>query len=463
MKTTINNNQMKKYFNLLMGLLIAPLLLLWNCDEVKDYNDPKDDVPPGKVTNVSVKNISGGAWISYKLPSDNDVLGVKALMTFGEQPREAFSSKFNDSILIEGAPGAGEYVVNLYTVDKSGNVSDPELVKINPFTPPVDLVRQTLKINNTFGGVFFNWENEYSADIAITIYTQNEEGSFEWYDAYHSNASEGKCIFRGLDPVEQPIRVEIRDKWMNYAEDIEATVEPLYEEEIIGMNPDTKQAIWSLYGLEDRTCLYRGEVQDSRNISGGNNFPKAFDGVYTANWWMSEEVRINAYIPTPDNTMMYPFYFIIDMGRSASYSRFKYWIRDRGPLMSAPSPDVFELWASNHVKAPSEVGDGSVEDNLKYWTAWPEVGGTDEWKEDWVKISDCVIRFPSGVNGIDGSYATLTAEDQAFFRAGFDFEIDPEYAFQSFRYIRWVTKKCTTPQNMVQVAELKFFGQYTND
>lgn len=450
---------MKKYLNLLINLVIIPLFL-WSCEEAKDYNDPKDSVPPGNVTNVSVKNISGGAWIYYNLPSDNDVLGVKALMSFGEKPREAFSSKFNDSILIEGAPGTEEYIINLYTVDKSGNVSEPELVSIKPLMPPVDLVRQSLTINNTFGGVFLKWENEYKADISITIYTRNEEGSWDWYDAYHSNADIGKCVFRGLDPVEQPIRVEIRDKWMNYAENIETSVEPLYEEEIIGMNPATKQAIWTLYGVEDRTVLYRGELQDSRNISGGNNFPKVFDGIYTANWWMSEETRLTNYITTTDDKMMYPFYFIIDMGKNASYSRFKYWIRDRGPLMTAPSPDVFELWASNHVKAPSEVGNGSVEDNLKYWTAWPEIGGTDEWKNDWVKIADCVIRFPSGVNAIDGNYSVLTAEDQAFFRAGFDFEIDTEYAFQSFRYIRWVTKKCTTSQNMTQVAELKFFGQY---
>ncbi|GHU88258.1 hypothetical protein FACS1894155_02770 [Bacteroidia bacterium] len=462
MKTTINNNQMKKYLNLLMILFIAPLFLFWSCDEAKDFNDPKDDVPPGKVTNIRVKNVSGGAWIYYNLPTDNDLLGVKALMSFGEEPREAFSSKFNDSILIEGAPGTEEYIVNLHTVDKSGNMSTPELVTIKPLTPPVDYVRQTLKINNTFGGVFLNWDNEYGEDIAITIYIVNEEGEWEWYDAYHSNTKVGKCIFRGLEAIEQPVRVEIRDKWMNFAETMEAIVEPLYEEEIIGMNPVSNQPIWKLFGLEDRTCLYRGDIQDSRNLNGGNNFPKAFDGIYTNNWWMCEESRIGNYIPDPDNQMMYPFYFIIDMGRNASYSRFTYWIRDRGPLMSAPSPDVFELWATNHVKAPSEVGDGSQADNLKYWTSWPEVGGTDEWKKDWVKIADCVIRFPSGLNGIDGAYGSMTAEDQAFFRAGFDFEIDPEYAFQSFRYIRWVTQKCTTPQNMVQVAELKFYGQYAD-
>jgi hypothetical protein len=177
---------------------------------------------------------------------------------------------------------------------------------------------------------------------------------------------------------------------------------------------------------------------------------------------MPEETRFNNYIPgaDPENAMLYPFYFTIDRGRAASYSRFKYWIRDRSPLMSAPTADVFELWASNYVKAPSEVGDGSLEANLKYWTIWPQVDGTDEWKNDWVKIADCVVRLPSGANGIDGDYTVTTAEDLAAFNAGFNFEIDLEYTTQPFRYIRWVTRKCTTAQNMMQIAELKFFGQY---
>jgi hypothetical protein len=462
MKILMNSKFMKK-ISIIMDLALS-LVFLWSCDEAKDWSDLKDDQAPGKVTNVRVRNISGGAWIYYNVPSDEDLLGVRALLSYEKQQREVFASCYRDSLLIEGMPDTDEYIIKLYSVDKSGNESEPELVPIKPLTPPVDRVRESLTINNTFGGIFLNWNNEYAADIAITVYTKNEEGEWDWYDAYHSSAVVGKCVFRGFSTEVQPIRVEIRDKWMNYAQAVESNIEPLFEEEIIGMDPDTKQPVWSLYGVEDRTCLYRGDKQNlANNITGGNNFTKVFDNIYTANWWMGEETRLENYIAGADNTMMYPFYFIIDMGRKASYSRFKYWIRDRGPLMSAPTPDVFELWASNYVKAPSEVGDGSLEDNLKFWTSWPEVGGTDEWKKDWVKIANCVIVFPSGISAIDGDYSVLTAEDQAFFRAGFDFEIDPEYAFQSFRYIRWVSHKCTTTQNMTQIAELKFFGQYANE
>jgi hypothetical protein len=464
MKKIIDKYIAGKFAVLMTGAAIA-FLLMWSCDKVKDWSNPTDSVAPGKVTNVRVKNISGGAWIYYSLPADDDLLGVKALVTFGEQPREVFSSGFNDSILIEGAPKAGEYTINLYAVDASGNMSEPELVPIQPLTPPVDRVRESLTVNSTFGGVYLLWDNEAAAEVAITVYIQNEQGEWEWYDAYHSAETVGRCVFRGMASVEQSIRVEIRDKWMNYAKDMQALVEPLFEQEIPGRTPDTGQGIWTLYGVEDRTCLYRGDKQDiSMNLTSGNNFPKLYDGNYT-NWWMGEETRFNNYIADadPDNAMLYPFYFIIDMGRSASYSRFKYWMRPRSPLMSAATPDVFELWGSNHVKAPSEVGDGSQIANLKYWTSWPQVNGTDEWKNDWVKIADCVVRLPSGANGIDGDYTLTTAEDQAAFNAGFDFEIDLEYTTQPFRYIRWVSHKCTTTQSMTQIAELKFFGQYTNE
>jgi hypothetical protein len=458
MKKTIN-----KFAALTTGAAIA-LLLMWSCDEVKDWSNPTDSVAPGKVTNVRVENISGGACIYYSLPADDDLLGVKALVTFGQQPREVFSSRFNDSILIEGAPKAGEYTINLYAVDASGNMSEPELVPIQPLTPPVEMIRESLTVNNTFGGVVLQWDNETAADVAITAYILNELGEWVWYDVYYSNATVGQCAFRGLESVEQSIRVEIRDKWLNYAEDIQTQIKPLFEQELLGKNPTTGLGIWTLYGVSDRTCLYRGDKQSLSMLSGSADFSKVYDNIYPSNtnYWLGEETRFNNYIPNADpvNDMIYPFYFTFDMGRAASYSRFKYWMRFRTPLMSAPAPDVFELWASNHVKAPSEVGDGSQEANLKYWTSWPQADGTDEWKNDWVKIADCVVRLPSGANGIDGDYTVTTAEDRTAIEAGFDFEIDPDYAFQSFRYIRWVVHKCAIPQNMTQISELKFFGQY---
>jgi hypothetical protein len=46
-------------------LMIIPVMFLWSCEQVKDWHDATDSVPPGTVSNVTVKNVNGGAWIYY--------------------------------------------------------------------------------------------------------------------------------------------------------------------------------------------------------------------------------------------------------------------------------------------------------------------------------------------------------------------------------------------------------------
>jgi hypothetical protein len=121
----------------------------------------------------------------------------------------------------------------------------------------------------------------------------------------------------------------------------------------------------------------------------------------------------------------------------------------------------FELWGTNEPKALNTIGDGSQADNLKYWTTWPEVGGTDEWKNDWVKLADCVIQFPSGAN----PYITnpvLTQEDLDFIAAGFEFDIDPVHTSEPFRYLRFAIRSMNHTGTQIQITELKFWGAYAD-
>jgi hypothetical protein len=186
-----------------------------------------------------------------------------------------------------------------------------------------------------------------------------------------------------------------------------------------------------------------------------------FDNTY---WWHSGDFANNLaqFISWPNTSdQVMPTYFIIDMGRKASYSRFKYWMRSRSPIFSAAVFTSFEVWATNEPKPIATIGDGSKEDNLKYWTQWSQVGGTDEWKNDWVKIADCILTFPSGMATDVANAPFLTTEDQVFVAAGFEFEIDPVYANQPFRYIRFVIRK-NNSTTQIQLCELKFWGAYAD-
>jgi hypothetical protein len=444
-------------------ILLLPVLL-WQCTDVKDWHDPEDSVAPGSVSNVRVENINGGAKLKYTLPADNDLLGVKAIFSFKDgEAREVFSSSYNDSILVEGAPDMNEYTVNLYVLDRSHNESAPVQVSIKPLTPPVEVVRQSLRMNPTFGGVYINWENVSESDIAISLYKKDSIGDFVLYDTYYSKTSSGAFSFRGLKNTEQDFRFEIRDKWRNYSTPLDTALTPLFEEEIFGRDQYTGFDIWQRYGWPE-TSAYRGDI--TAQESGNRLFNVVHDGILWSNaaYWHTGENPQSQFIPNTPNPglLLLPIYFTIDMGRKASYSRMKYYMRGRNPVFSSSAPKIFELWATNEPKPINTIGDGSKEDNLKYWTQWPEVGGTDEWKNDWVKIADFRVKLPSGIEADVENISLLTNEDLAYVQDGFEFEFDPGYSDQPFRYIRFVIKE-NTDGDQIQCSEIRFWGAYADD
>jgi len=365
-----------------------------------------------------------------------------------------------DSITLEGYPDTNEYQIELIAVDKSGNVSEPVLATIKPLTPPVDIVRETVSTIPTFGGVYVKWQNEFRKDVVVTLYLLSPTGEPILYDAHYSSAEDGYTTFRGLDTIKQAFRIEMHDRWNHYTAPYDFELTPLFEEEIPGRNRTTDVYIWSQYGFADGTCKYRGDVYKTRTYGNtvfarihNNNLMESTDN------WDTEANSLSYFIDGGSSGLLFPFHFTIDMGeRRASYSRIKYWIRDRDPLYSATTFIEFEIWATNNPKDITTIGNGSIEDNLKYWTPWEVIGGTDAWKNDWEQIAVCNLNFPSGTPNT--SVRVTRDDDIAFIRNGVDFDIKPEYADKPFRYVRFVIKKTNTGSPQCMISELKFFGAY---
>ncbi|MFC4674667.1 DUF5126 domain-containing protein [Dysgonomonas termitidis] len=439
-------------------IAIFATLFLWNCDNVKDWSDPTDSIPPGIVTNINVTNIHGGAIITYSLPSDDDLLAVKAVYTYSENgnKREIFSSANNNIIKLEGYPDTGEYTVFLYVLDKSKNESSPVEVKIKPLLPPVEQIKQSLNINPTFGGIYTLWENLQQDEISLTMYTKDDDGEYQFYDAYYSKTLVGKTTFRGLTDKPQEFRFQIRDKWGNLSQPLDTILTPLFEEEIVGRNQSGY--IWQRWGYTDKTCLYRGDLAGN-NTTAKRGFEQVHDGDTWNNseWWHSNDNKLNDFVDWPEpNAYILPYYFTIDMTKKASYSRLRYWMRSRSPIFSANTFISLEVWATNSPKPLDQIGDGSKEQNLMYWTDWKELGGTGEWRNDWMKLADYDLVLPSG--GTDPNF--LTNEDHEFIKVGFEVELDPQYANTPFRYIRFVIRKNREANYHTQLSELKFWGSY---
>jgi len=96
-------------------LLSICIFFLCNCSEKQEWLEPKDEVPPGPISDVVIENINGGAIINYKLPNDKDLLGVKGTYHISENSKEMkiFSSAFVDTIEVKGFSDTKKRIVKL--------------------------------------------------------------------------------------------------------------------------------------------------------------------------------------------------------------------------------------------------------------------------------------------------------------------------------------------------------------
>ncbi|MGV8093125.1 MAG: DUF5000 domain-containing lipoprotein [Mangrovibacterium sp.] len=446
----------------IFGIAAAMVLLLYQCVAPEEWHDPADNIPPGPVSNVRVENINGGALIIYTLPNDNDVLGAKVVynLTTGGELMEKYAS--NDTIMLEGYGDTNEYTATVYAVDKSGNVSSGILVKINPLMTPIVVMRQSLRINATFGGVQMTWDNALKKDMAVSLYMPDSTDNMVLYDTYFSRDEKGKVIFRGLESEETRFRIELRDRWNNSALPLDTTITPLFEMLLPGRQSGND--IWRQYGLDDGTFLDRGDIRNHVGFSGTvnrifrlvHNGKRVNEGGQTY-WHPGDHYAMGDFIPDASGPLVFPIYFTVDMGRKAVYSRFNFLPRNRNPVYSADLPCDFEIWGSNDPK-PLTPGDRMA--NLAYWTEWSEANGTDAWKNDWTKIATCKVILSSGESKYrDG--IVLSAEDiDNYTNNGYNFDMDNTW--DAFRYLRFVIYDTNTSAKSMTIDEITFWGMYSD-
>lgn len=444
---------MKKLIYIFFFTSMACLFI--GCSDVEDWLDPMDDNPPGTISNPTVANFPGGARITYTLPSDADLLGVKAVYSYAEdgETLEAFASAFSDTLKLDGFPDTSERTVQLICLDKSKNESAPVEVKIQPLTPPVDLIRESLKVNETFGGVFVSWVNEYKADIGISLYAADSTGEMVHNYTYYTNEAKGNYSFRGLDDTERKFEIQIRDKWDRFSIPLDTVLKPKLEVEITPQN-EGGMVIWEKLGASDGMDKWRG---DAVNLQ--NPFNRLFDGNPDNFFGAGNTNKLSDYTDNSDDesTELVPIYLTIDLNKECSFSRHKVWHRPKR-VLSNNQIKKYELWATN--EPPKGKNDFSnIMESLAFWTSWPEVGGTDAWKNDWDKIATCETIPPSGAT----STTAVTEEDKQWANAhGFEFEIDPEFTNQSYRYVRLVVIERTwTNSTNLHIGNIKFWGAYT--
>lgn len=380
-------------------LMLFCALLLHACSEEPIGQTPTDKIPPGPITNPSVENTPGGAIITYTLPDDEDLLYVKAVYELtGGVIAETKSSVYLDTLSILGFGDTKEREVTLIAVDRSENESKPVQVKVQPLTPPVYSVFETLTMVEDFGGVRYTWSNPTSANLEIAL-MQKIDNEYKAIETLYTSRKEGNQATRGLKSKEAEFGICIRDRWSNVSDTLFRTLTPIFEMQI---------------PLENiRPFVMAGDT----NTEYGWVTENMWDGDLMTGW----------HTETYTGPWPHRFTFTVTTG-AVKLSRFKVYQRNEWNqwLYRHGNPKKFELYGSNE---PNK--DGSL--------------------DGWTLIDKYESYKPSGL-----PLGELTNEDIEYIQNGEEFPVD--ISVPAFKYFRVYVTESWVGSHFAHIIEFPLWG-----
>ncbi|MBJ6366668.1 DUF5000 domain-containing lipoprotein [Snuella sedimenti] len=394
----------------ILSLLLVCTFILLACQEDYEHNPiTSDDVIPSAIENLSYTSINGGFDISYDLPSDKDLLYVKAVYENSKgEMAEVRASIYDNKIQILGFGDTSEKEVTVYAVDRSENVSKGVSFTASPLMPPVHIIKGAMEITPDFGGAKFKWVNEQQTPIAILLFAENEQGELENVHTVYTSQSETSHSLRGFESVPQPFAAVIRDRYDNFSDTIypgtpDKLLTPLFEERL------------------DKAKFQKVVLANDDNWD-------AWEGDY----WNAFDDDLGSIVHTQGDHPR-PSIMTIDLGANVVLSRIKLFQR-------APNQ---QHWAYTH-------------GNPKSYTLYgaKELPGSDGNLDNWIKLRGCESIKPSGL-----PIGQNTDEDIAHFLAG------DEYTFEEsveIRYFRLAVQETWDGAGFINFSELTFWGNVIN-
>ena len=338
---------MKKQINKILFFSIFVIIAIVACSD----NDNLDTIPPGVLSNITVTPINGGGIINYNLPSDNDILYVKAVYTnsLGEEVFRV-SSKYNTSLEVNGLNQTSALKVKLYVVDESENISETTEIEFTPLQSFIFLVQESIQITPDLGGVKITWDNIASKTVFVYVHILND--GEETIRILSSNNAQENVFIRGLEAKELTFSTKVEDFDGNItALEEKGKYTPLFEEKI-------DKSSWTL-------------------ISGQSINGNAYEG-RTVNFWddVVDTVETDAdnsyFIITRDNnggSLNFPLDIVIDLNKNVKIQRFTvwqraFWYQGGGVTYHYQEENIktFDLYASNDAQTWDLLGQFDIGD-----------------------------------------------------------------------------------------------------
>jgi hypothetical protein len=371
--------------------------LLYSCKEEPIGQTPVDSISPAVVTNVKSESRAGGALITYDLPEDEDLLYVKAVYELKDGVlSEAKASVFVDTLLIQGFGDTSERTVQLITVDRSKNESEPVSFTVRPDEPPLVDVQKSLVLQEAFGGINVSMENVTGANIVICLEMEDEKGNYVTLDKIYTKRKSGVFKIRGMESKEVNLRYYVSDPWDNVSIINNMTLTPMYEMRI----PASRIEPMADYSTPD------------------------------AWWWpltglFDDDTGTGFHTDIPSG--LWPHHINFDIADGPiKVSRIRVIQRTDFEFQHG-MPRKFTLYGSN---------DYPVSDETDY--------------SRWTKLGEFESIKPSGLPLGENS-----DEDIQVARGGEDFEVEPN---ESFKYFRVDVTESWSGQNYICFMELQLWG-----
>jgi len=257
---------MKKLFLILIAALAVSL---YSCEEDAIGQYPVEFTPPGAVSNVTYESLPGAVKLTYTLPTDKDLLYVKATYYLDNGSKmEASASSSTNELLIDGyGNGDSLRTVHLVAVDLNQNKSTPITVRVMPLESPIYNVMDSLVANKDFGGIYLKWKNPLKAKIIVVVTTPDAAGKpvVTIGGKFYSSIAKATVNVRGYDSIPRSFYIQVMDRWGNKTKMDTVTVTPIFER----MIPKTYHLKWN----GDPTIPYQ-------EYGSGNAITKLWDNIW---------------------------------------------------------------------------------------------------------------------------------------------------------------------------------------
>jgi len=403
-----------KYISLLILLMLATAI---SCRKYDNYNEPvsTDKTKPELVTNVTVINFNGGAYIKYSLPTSGNVLYVMADYKINDKTsRQTKSSYYSDTVMVEGFAKSQEYEVTLHTVSRANVMSDPLVVKVHPTTPPYLLVRPSLALAPDFGGVNVTAINGLKKAIGVILLAfDTASNSMQIQDQHYANIDTINYTVRGFAPVPRKFGVYVTDQYGNVSDTLIQTITPIFET------------------ILDKSKFFPYVLSSDSPIGYGWILNNLWDGKTDDNsaGWHTNPGGIQPMVCT------------FGLGVTAKLSRFVLWERPGTFTYGHGNPKKFSLWGSDkaspvNAQLPKTAAVGTV------------IG-------DWTNLGN--YNYPDPPSGFSPTLAATNAADQAFVLAGVNFNVP--LTSPASRFLRICVSETWSGGDFAHIMEISLYGK----